>query len=230
MIIGNGQLGKIFKEDKCFFEDAVIFASGVADSACRDEKEFDREKKLLEKTLFENNEKKIVYFSSCALSASAYHKNRYYQHKQQMETIITEHSTHYQIFRLPQLFGDLIHHKTIINFFYESILRNQPFNIFNEAYRYVIEIKDVKKLVQNFLEFSDDSKIVDLANPHRYRVFEIVNILEQLLDKKAVYQILQKEDKYRLDFSDMEGFIKEHSIQMTFGPDYLFNKLKEKIK
>ncbi|MBU4132588.1 MAG: hypothetical protein KKF12_17365, partial [Proteobacteria bacterium] len=75
MIIGNGQLAKIFKEDGCFFDDVVIFASGVTNSDCRDDREFNREKELLEKTLVENNAKRFVYFSSCALSAKTYEKN-----------------------------------------------------------------------------------------------------------------------------------------------------------
>ncbi len=230
MIIGNGQLAKTFKEDRCFFDDVVIFASGVTNSDCRDNREFNREKELLEKTLVENNDKRFVYFSSCALSAEDYEKNEYYQHKQHMEDIISENSNNYLIFRIPQLFGNLIHHKTIINFFYESIQQQQQFTIFAEAYRYVIEINDVKKLVKAYLKFSNQCKIVDLANPYRYKVFDIVNILEKLLKKKAVYTILEKEDQYRLDFSEMEDFIKAHSIHMAFGPDYLFNKLKEKIK
>lgn len=230
MIIGNGQLAKTFKEDRCFFDNVVIFASGVTNSDCRDDREFSREKELLEKTLIENNDKRFVYFSSCALSAEDYEKNEYYQHKQHMEDIIRANSKNYLIFRIPQLFGNLIRHKTIINFFYKSIQQQQQFNIFDEAYRYVIEIKDVKKLVKAYLEFSNQCNIVDLANPYRYKVFDIVKILEQLLEKKAVYQILEKEDKYRLDFSQMKDFIKAHSIHMAFGPDYLFNKLKEKIK
>ncbi|MBU3951800.1 MAG: NAD(P)-dependent oxidoreductase [Proteobacteria bacterium] len=229
MIIGNGQLAKIFKEDGCFFDDVVIFASGVTNSDCRDDREFNREKELLEKTLVENNAKRFVYFSSCALSAKTYEKNEYYQHKQHMEDIIRANSNNYLIFRIPQLFGNLIRHKTIINFFYKSIQQQQQFNIFDEAYRYVIEINDVKKLVKAYLEFSNQCSIVDLANPYRYKVFDIVKILEQLLEKKAVYRILEKEDKYKLDFSEMKDFIKTHSIHMPFGPDYLFNKLKEKI-
>ena len=199
MIIGNGQLAKTFKEDSCFFDDVVIFASGVSNSGCRDDNEFNREKELLEKILFENKDKRFVYFSSCALSAKAYEKNDYYQHKQHMENIIKANSNNHLIFRVPQLFGDLIRHKTIINFFYKSIQQQHPFNIFDEAYRYVIEINDVKKLVKGYLEFSNQCKIIDLANPYRYKVFDIVKILEQLLEKKAVYQILEKEDKYRLE-------------------------------
>ena len=67
VIIGNGQLAKTFKEDSFVFDDVVIFASGVANSECKDDKEFNREKELLEKTLFENKDKRFVYFSICAL-------------------------------------------------------------------------------------------------------------------------------------------------------------------
>lgn len=230
MIIGNGQLAKIFKEDENSFDNVVIFASGVANSNCKDEKQFNREKELLETTLNENQDKRFIYFSSCALSSNEYEKNDYYKHKQNMEKIIKENSKNYLIFRIPQLFGDLILHKTLINFFYKSIEHNHKFNIFDEAYRYVIEINDVKRMVKAYLEFSTDCDVVDLANPYRYKVLDIVKVLERLLDKKATYRLIEREDKYLLDLSKMESFIGSYNIYMEFGEDYLLNKLKEKIK
>lgn len=91
--------------------------------------------------------------SSCALSAIEYPKNDYYKHKANMEDIIKEHSNNYYIFRVPQLFGDFILHKTLINFIYKAIVHEHKFNVYNESYRYVIEINDVRKLVEKLFEF-----------------------------------------------------------------------------
>jgi len=108
MIIGNGQLANAFKE----FDDKeiVIFASGVADSNCIDEKQFERERLLLTSTLSKYNDKTFVYFSSCALSAKEYPLNDYYKHKKQMELLIKKTTENYYIFRIPQLFGKLKTH------------------------------------------------------------------------------------------------------------------------
>ncbi len=227
MIIGSGQLAKAFQKSK-LKDDTCIFASGVSNSSCTDKNQFEREKNLLIDTLKNNSDKKFVYFSSCALSAIEYPKNDYYKHKANMEDIIKEHSNNYYIFRVPQLFGDLILHKTLINFIYKAIEHNHKFNIYDEAYRYVIEINDVQKLVENYLD-NDGCITIDLANPYRYKVLDIVQIFEKLLGKKAHYEVIQKEDKYTLDLTSLEDFVKEKRIDIDFGEEYLIKKLREKL-
>ncbi len=228
MIIGNGQLAKCFLE-KQLKHDTCIFASGVSNSSCTDEKQFEREKNLLIGTLENSSDKKFVYFSSCALSAPEYPKNDYYKHKANMEDIIKEYSNNYYIFRIPQLFGDLILHKTLINFIYKSIEHNHKFNIYDEAYRYVIEINDVIKIVESYLTHHDSCMTVDIANTYRYKVLDIVQIFEKILNKKANYEVIQKKDKYILDLTSLEKFIKEKRIDIDFGEEYLIKKLREKL-
>ncbi|MBD3842730.1 MAG: NAD(P)-dependent oxidoreductase [Campylobacterales bacterium] len=228
MIVGNGQLAQVFKD--CNNDDTCIFASGVANSNCQDEAEFEREKKLLIKHLEENVDKKFVYFSSCALSAPEYQKNEYYMHKEKMEELIKEYSENYYIFRIPQLFGKLKDHKTLINFLYESVLKGNSFKVYSDAYRYVIEIEDVRKLVESYLSFSKPNITVDLANPYRYKVLEIVQIFEDLLNKKANYEIIKKEDLYELNLSELLNFIEKNEVCVEFSEKYLKNKLQEKIK
>jgi len=227
MIVGNGQLAQVFED--CDNNDVCIFASGVSNSNCQDPKEFERERNLLLKTLEKNKDKKFVYYSSCALSAKEYPKNDYYKHKEYMENIIKEYSSNYYIFRIPQLFGNLILHKTLINFIYQSIKQEHRFNIYDKAYRYVIEVNDVKKLVLEYLKHSKSCITVDLANSYRYKVVDIVNIFEELLDKKAIYNFVEKDDQYTLDLSKVTAFIEDFDIDINFGEEYLKNKLKEKI-
>jgi len=226
-IIGNGQLANAFT-GVCI-PNVVLFASGVSASNCIDRKEFLREESLLREKLLKNRNKKFVYFSSCALSAENYKFNDYYIHKQNMENLIQNNSNNYYIFRIPQLFGSLIHHKTLINFIYESIVNEDEFFVFHEAYRYVIEIGDARKIVEQYLLLDKNNVVVDIANPYRYKVIEIVKIFEKLLNKKAHYEIVQREDKYTLDLSQMQIFIKKHKLNLEFGENYLINKLKEKL-
>lgn len=44
MIIGNGQLAKAFQKSK-LKDDTCIFASGVSNSSCTDERQFEKRKK-----------------------------------------------------------------------------------------------------------------------------------------------------------------------------------------
>ncbi len=229
MVIGAGQLAKCFN-DYIDNDEMCIFASGVSNSSCEDISQFNREKELLKSTLINNKDKKFIYFSSCALSSETYPKNAYYNHKKNMENIIKSYSSNYYIFRIPQLFGDLILHKTLINFIYKSIQHNHEFSVFNNAYRYVIEINDVKKLVEAYIKYHESCITVNLANTYRYKVLDIVKIFEELLQKKASYNIINKDDEYTLELSSLESFIKEKNINIDFGKDYLKVKLEEKIK
>lgn len=72
-----------------------------------------------------------------------------------------------------------------------------------------------ESLLKSYLNF-DSCMTVDLANPYRYKVLDIVQIFEKLLRKKANYEIIQKEDKYILDLTSLEKFIKEKRIDIDF--------------
>ena len=60
MIVGNGSIASVL-EDR---DDLVFFASGVSNSSCTDEKEYERELNLL-KTI--PTDKHIVYFSNLGI-------------------------------------------------------------------------------------------------------------------------------------------------------------------
>ncbi|MBK2297070.1 Rossmann-fold NAD(P)-binding domain-containing protein [Francisella philomiragia] len=229
MVVGGGQLAQVFHNYRDN-DSVVIFASGVSNSSCTDQKEFDREKKLLETILKDNSDKKFVYFSSCALSAEDYPKNSYYAHKIQMESIIKKLSNKYFIIRLPQLFGNLKLHNTLINYIYHAIKSNNIMSVYSDAYRYVIEIEDVRTFVDSYLANGALCSTIDLANPYRYKILEIIETFESLLNKKANTVIIQKQDKYILDLSKLNRYIQENNINIEFGEDYLKNKLYEKIK
>lgn len=208
----------------------VFLASGVSDSSCTNPEAFAREERLLTETLSANQHNPFVYFSSCALSAPDYAKNAYYQHKQNMENIIRLASNNHYIFRIPQLFGDLILHKTLINFIYKCIEHKHSFHVYNGAYRYVIDIQDVLTLVEAYLKHSKSCVTVDIANTHRYSVIEIVRTFEVLLKKKASYTVVDKFDQYFLDLRDMVFFMEKHNINLKFGESYIFERLKIKIE
>lgn len=229
MIIGNGQLAKTFMNSDLEHKDLCIFASGVSNSNCTDPKEFARERDLLKTTLIQYPDKKLIYFSSCALSAPEYPKNAYYQHKQCMEDLVKVQSQDYLIFRIPQLFGELKHHNTLINFLYESILEDRDFQVYSGGYRYVIEINDVVRLVKAYIQHGYTKRILNLANPYRYAVEEIVKIFETLISKKARYQLVEKQDQYELDLNDLNVFLSMHKTDVFFEKDYLINKLLNKI-
>ena len=226
-VIGKGQLAQaFFHQDD---ENTCVFASGVANSQETKDSAFLREENLLIKSLKKSNQKKFVYFSSCALSSKTYEKNAYYKHKEKMENIIKQHSHNYYIFRVPQLFSDIKDHPTLINFLYTSIKNGQHFIIYRNAYRYVIDLNDVYRFVIHFLEKQPSCVTVDLANPYRYSIYEIVQVLEKLIGKSALYTIEEKTDGYMLELKYFNKFIKEYHLEFNCGKDYLEEKLKRRL-
>ena len=228
MVVGGGQLAKAFSS--FLYDDSVcIFASGVSNSACVVESEFDREKELLLEHLNGSKNKKFIYFSSCALSPDDYMFNAYYEHKNKMEQLIKKNSDSYYIFRIPQLFGDLILHKTIVNFIYKAIVHNHKFNVYNGAYRYVIEIDDLRELVSKYIALSKPNVVIDFANPYKYSVLELVITFEKVLKTTASYNLVDKNDSYVLNLSAMDEFVKNNGLDFSFGEDYFERKIEQKI-
>lgn len=144
-----------------------------------------------------------------------------------MENLIQKSIKDYYIFRVPQLFGKLIHHKTLINYIYEKIVTKEKFVIYSNAYRYVIFIDDLYKIVDSYVKYGESKVIFDIANPYKYSIFEVVKIIEKLTNKKAIYDIEEKEDTYDLDLSLMLEFLKRTNININFGNEYLFEKLSQ---
>lgn len=228
MIVGNGQIARAFKEDNVS-EDCIIFASGVANSNCCDPEKFKRERDLLSKYLNKLGNKKIVYFSSCALSAEGYILTDYYEHKLAMEELIKGSTSNYYIFRIPQLFGEIKRHPTLINYLYYSILDNKRFTLFDKAYRYVIELYDLRNLVMEIILSSNPGICIDLANPYIYSVLDIVKYFEKVLGKKANYQLIDRKDGYSLPFTELKKYMSSESSKLKFGENYLYEKLDLQI-
>ena len=90
MIIGKGSIASVL-EDR---DDLVFFASGVSNSSCIDEKEYEREFNLL-KTV--PTDKHVVYFSNLGVY---YKQDRYTQHKCNIEEYIRNNYTSYTIVRI----------------------------------------------------------------------------------------------------------------------------------
>ena len=81
MIIGNGSVARVL-EDR---DDLVFFASGVSNSSCKDENEYQREFNLLKTVPVDQH---VVYFSNLGIY---YKEDRYTQHKIDMEEYIRTH-------------------------------------------------------------------------------------------------------------------------------------------
>lgn len=144
MIIGNGDIANVL-QDK---ENLLFFASGVSNSSCTDEKEYQREIDLL---LEQPRASHIVYFSSLGVLDG---NSRYYRHKRDMEVMVKTNFPKNTIVRLGNIsWGDNPH--TLINY-----LKAHPKAEIKDEYRYVCDKDEFQYWVNKIPYWSCEISIV----------------------------------------------------------------------
>ncbi|OHA88491.1 MAG: hypothetical protein A2653_00970 [Candidatus Zambryskibacteria bacterium RIFCSPHIGHO2_01_FULL_43_25] len=159
MIIGNGDIASALPDKK----NRLFFASGVSNSQETRESEYAREKTLLFK---QDRNSHIVYFSSLAV---LYGKNRYVQHKREMEALIKQEFLRYTIMRLGNITWGTNPH-TLINYFRQQLKADKPITIQN-TYRYIIDKDEFLHWIGLIPDWSCEMNITG----RRMKVSEIVD-------------------------------------------------------
>ena len=130
MIIGNGSIANVLKDR----EDIIFFASGVSNSSCIDEKEYEREFNLLKTVSTDNH---IVYFSNLGIY---YKQDRYTRHKRDIEEYIRNNYKSYTIVRI-EVCEWVTTPNTILNVFKKQLSQGiEP--IIQDTTRYVLSLKE----------------------------------------------------------------------------------------
>lgn len=127
MIIGHGDIASVLPDKR----NRLFFASGVSNSLEKRESQYRRERNLL---LEQDRKSHLVYFSSLAV---LYGKNRYVQHKREMEKLIKQEFSRYAIMRIGNITWGTNPH-TLINYFQRQLKAGKPIEIKN-TYRYIID-------------------------------------------------------------------------------------------
>lgn len=211
MIIGNGLIAKEFKKNENFYEEYVIFASGVSNSKTTNLNDYDRELTLIQNYLNLNDNIKFIYFSSCSIFDESLKNSMYVQHKLKMEEYILNNFKNYLIYRLPIVVGFSQNPNTLTNFIYNSIIKMQNIDIYKYACRYLIDVEDVIMLVDKTLK--ENNKIINLSLGNKIDIHELVKIFEKLLECKAKKSFIDKGSCYEIDNFYIKKFIKEIKIE-----------------
>jgi len=223
MIVGRGMLANAFHKYKNH-DNIIIFASGVSNSKETNKDNFKREKMLLIKTIENNQEKSLIYFSTCSIKDKSQKNSQYIIHKKSMEELIETKCKKYYIFRLPQVVG-ITNSPTLINFLINAIEKNNFFYVQRYATRNLIDVNDIVYLSNKFItEQKSINKIINIASPFNIGVLRIVNILEKLLAKKANFQFIEEGSKQNIDISKIQTISKD-----IFNSDYPEKILKKLI-
>ena len=189
MIVGDGLIASQCEDDP----NVVIFASGVSNSKCKDQAQFDCEAQLLLRVSEQSAGKRLVYFSTCSVFGT---HTPYTQHKLAMEQLVRKTYQDHLIVRLPIVIGESDNPHTLTNYLHACIRDRKRFTLQRRAYRYVIDAADIPTAVQRLAGVRGT---VAVAHPSVYSVAEIVSELEDIVGQRAVYDISDTGDAYSCD-------------------------------
>jgi len=204
MIIGNGLMATTFNEFSAD-DSVVIFASGVSNSLETSNEKYEREKKLLRRTI-ENidSNSTIVYFSTCSIFDSSLNDTPYIIHKKEIEKYISNNVSNYIIFRLPSVISHSNNPNTLINFLFNKIKREESFQLHSNAFRYLIDIEDVYLIISPILKKKvSTNSILNIALSSPIRVIDIVKFFENIIGKKSKCELTNKGARYNVNNTEL---------------------------
>jgi nucleoside-diphosphate-sugar epimerase len=220
MVIGSGLLANAFTPFFLESEDICIYTAGVSNSSCTDIREFAREHQRLENALIQaNNVDAFVYFGTCSIADPESLNSPYVQHKLNMEALVSTHPRSL-ILRLPQVAGKTSNPHTLLNYLYARISRSESFDLWGNASRNIIDVDDVALIAKQII--SDNSYrriIINIANKINYPLIKIVNTFEKVIEKNAIYNILERGCDYPIGISDIYPLLEKSGVM--FDDDYL---------
>lgn len=220
MIVGSGLLAKAFENRFASDPRVCIFASGVSNSQCTDPAEFERESRLLRDTLMQMPSNGLfVYFSTCSVADPAAAGSPYVLHKLAMESLISDWP-HHLICRLPQVAGRTRNSHTLLNYLATCISEGRKFAIWTGASRNIIDIDDVAALVDVAIKTDVNKiRILNIASPANHAMTKIVSVMENIMQKKAVFQCVERGSSYDIDVRDILPLC--NSAGVDFQNNYL---------
>ena len=224
MIIGSGLLARAFAHLFADSKENCVYAAGVSNSNCSDQREFDRERDRLMIAMEQHRLVDLfLYFGTCSANGSL--DSPYVQHKIKMEKTVAEHPR-YLILRLPQTAGKTENPHTLLNYIFTRIIRSERFQIWSNARRNIIDVDDVVQIVAGLaLEEGVRRDCINVANFSDYSMSDVVTIMEKVVGKKALFDSLDKGDTYPIDTQRIYRVAQRCSVE--FGPEYLESVIRK---
>lgn len=215
MVIGNGLVASQFY-DFHLNSQVVIFASGVSNSASDDSRAFNREKQLLQEIAERNRDKKLVYFSTCSIYDPSTQQHAYVRHKLEMEELIQATSPDFLILRISNPIGKYNNPHTFFNYFIDCIKTGRAFEVWANAERNIIDVDDFYQLSKLLINNNDFNRsIVNVANPHNYKVPAIISSMEEHFDRKGNYNVVNKGAELQIDTQVVHELINSSTVNFT---------------
>lgn len=210
MIIGNGLIASLFKEDDR--EEIIFFASGVSNSLETDIKQFKREEDLIIKTFSEYPDKKFIYFSTCSIYDSSKTESAYVLHKLKMEQIIKNNCKDYLILRVSNVVGTGGNPNLLMNYLIRSVKNGETINVHTKATRNLIDAQDVKNIVFDLVGKNINQKIINLGYLKNYSIIEVLEIIERFYNIKLNLNLVKSGSGYDIEIPDVENYFIKNQL------------------
>lgn len=221
MVVGSGLLARAFLAAGAqSLEGTCIYAAGVSNSGCRDEREFLRERARLERSMAERpREERFVYFSTCSIEDPSLGASAYVGHKIEMEKLVRGRPRHL-ILRLPQVAGRTPNPHTLLNYLHARMARSERFQVWGGATRNIIDVDDVAAIAMDLVTVEDAAaETINIASDRSWPMREIVSRMEEVLGVRAIYDVLDKGSAVAIDIGRIRAAVGRCAI--GFGERYL---------
>lgn len=223
MIIGNGLMANLFEDSDR--ENVIFFASGVSNSLETDREKFRREEDLLRKTISDNPDKLLVYFSTCSIYDSSKKQSAYVKHKIRMEVLVEELSSNYLILRVSNAVGKGGNMHLLLNYITEQVRRNLPITLHLSASRNLIDIEDVKAITLQLLDDGKRNTTINVASPHHYSILDIVSKIEKIWEREIAIKPIEMGQGYTIHIPTVEDYFVQH--RKMYKKKYLMQMLEK---
>lgn len=199
MIVGNGLIAKAFRPHHEHDPGLVVYASGVSNSRETRAAEFLRERTMLQEAIA--RAPVLLYFSTCSIGDPELADTAYVAHKKAMEALVRE-ARRFAIFRLPQVVGRTGNPNTLTNYLHQKVASGEPFQVWANARRNLIDVDDVATLVRFLLQDGwAEGRTIDLATPVYVSIADLVGVFETVLGRRANYSLVAAGGAYPIDTS-----------------------------
>jgi dTDP-4-dehydrorhamnose reductase len=225
VIIGSGLMARSFGPLFAGDERVVVYAAGVSNSSCSDEREFRRERERLREVLDSlDANATIVYLSTCSVYDPGVRGNLYVAHKLAMEEQLRNHARHL-IFRLPQVAGITPNPHTLLNYLHARISRSERFQVWRNASRNVVDADDVAVIARSIVDRGICRDTINIAAPRSHSILDIVNAMERAIGKSGIFDVVDGGASYRIDVPAVTDI--QRTLPHVFGESYLLDVLKK---
>ncbi|WP_040278201.1 NAD-dependent epimerase/dehydratase family protein [Psychroserpens damuponensis] len=226
MVVGNGLIGRTFSNYK-LNKEVLIFASGVSNSSANNHEDFEREKRLFLESISKYTFKRAIYFSTCSIYDDSILGSAYVKHKLEMEELVRNNCTDYIIFRVSNVVGKIGNPNTLINYFTNAVTNVQPIKIWKQAQRNIIDIEDVKFIVERKIHLGTKNKTINIAVRKSEFVVDILAQVEHYLGKVSRKELISKGCELQIDTCDISDELSVIESKKGEGLQYINTLLRK---